>query len=82
MVDTTTPKASSCRPLDTDSRAGAPEIEVTPAMIEAGVMAYYENAVGGWENPGVAELRKMLGDVFTAMWSSCPRRPLATKYPQ
>jgi hypothetical protein len=58
--------------------AGAPEagaseeLEVTPAMIEAGVDAYYENAWSGWENPGLAPLREMVRNVFRAM-STCAR---------
>ena len=45
------------------------EIEITPAMIEAGVSAYYENAIWGWENPGREELRKMVRSIFVAMSS-------------
>jgi hypothetical protein len=36
MVDTTTPSYSRERPSPRDE-AGAPEVEITPAMIEAGV---------------------------------------------
>lgn len=45
--------------------AGAPEI--TPKMIEAGVAAYYQTAVWGWDNPGTAELSAVLACVFAAM---------------
>lgn len=54
--------------------AGAPieadETYVTPEMIEAGVRAYYENAVEGWDNPGNAQLRSMMRTIFEAMSSS------------
>jgi hypothetical protein len=54
-------------------------IEVTPAMIEAGVNAYFENAWSGWENPGATALREMMVAVFTAMSISSPRSTRATK---
>jgi hypothetical protein len=51
------------------------EIEITPEMIEAGVQAYYENAVEGWDNPGNAQLRSMMRTIFQAMSSSShPKR--------
>jgi hypothetical protein len=37
MVDTTTTKDSSNAALPDTGEAGAPEIEITPAMIEAGL---------------------------------------------
>jgi hypothetical protein len=49
------------------SGAGAPDVEVTPAMVEAGVRAYYENAIWGWDNPGRDELRDMVRSIFLAM---------------
>ncbi len=49
--------------------AGAPKIDVTPAMIEAGVHAYYENAYEGWQSPGGSELRDMVKIIFSEMWS-------------
>jgi hypothetical protein len=48
------------------------ELEITPEMIEAGRMAYYENSGEGWSNPGDTELCAMLKNVFEAMWSSLP----------
>jgi len=48
--------------------AGAPELEITPKMIEAGVNTYYENAIWGWDNPGNDELRQMLKQIFKAMY--------------
>lgn len=54
------------------------EIEVTPEMIEAGVRAYYENAVGGWENPGQEELRDVLAAAFKAMIAAFPEAHIAT----
>jgi hypothetical protein len=56
------------RPIRTFSESGAPSTdeEVTPAMIEVGVAAYYANAAMGWRNPGDGELREMPADVFKA----------------
>ncbi len=48
----------------------ASEIKVTPKMILAGVLAYYEEAIWGWDNPGNAELREMLSHVFKRMASA------------
>jgi hypothetical protein len=45
------------------------EIEITPEMIEAGVLAYYENSGEGWSNPGDSELSAMVRNVFQEMWS-------------
>ena len=67
MVDTTDTRCREQRPSDS-SEAGAPEIEITPAMIEAGVDAYYRNAGSGWENSGHAELKAMVSAIFSAMW--------------
>jgi hypothetical protein len=58
-------------PVDTAEPAGT-EIEVTPEMIEAGVRAYYENAMWGWESPGGAELRNLLGQVYRDMARLAP----------
>jgi hypothetical protein len=57
--------------IDTKApEAGAPNATtVTPAMIEAGVDAYYENAGWGWDNPGRKELREMVRSIFRAMSS-------------
>ena len=52
--------------------SGAPEtdeIEVTPAMIQAGVYAYYANAFEGWDSPGGDEMREMVKTIFLEMWS-------------
>ena len=43
------------------------QIEVTPEMINAGVDAYYENGIWGWENPGRKALREMVREIFLAM---------------
>ena len=56
------------RPKD----AGAPEIEVTPDMIEAGVHAYNLNAIWGWDNPGLDALREMVRVIYVEM--KCSRR--------
>lgn len=61
-----------CNSQEDSAAAGAPEVEVTAAMIAAGRMAYYENSGEGWSNPGDAELRAMLRSVFRAMWSNLP----------
>jgi hypothetical protein len=53
------------RPQD----AGAPEIEVTPDMIEAGIHAYFANTSEDWCAPGGDELRRMMRTIFLAMWS-------------
>ena len=45
----------------------ADPVVVTPEMIDAGVRAYYANAVGGWDNPGTEELREMMREIFKAM---------------
>jgi hypothetical protein len=58
------------KPID----AGAPGIEVTPAMIEAGVQAYYENTSEDWNSPSGTELRKMMRTIFSAM-SAARGRP-------
>jgi hypothetical protein len=36
-------------------------------MIEAGIRAYYENAMWGWDNPGSKELREMVAALYRAM---------------
>lgn len=53
--------------------AGAPEIEVTPEMIEAGMQRYYENAAGGWESPGGEELSRVLAEIYVEMAKCAPR---------
>jgi hypothetical protein len=57
--------------------AGKPdEIEITPEMIEAGVMAYYGVASEGWgwEAPDRPELKRMVRSVFQAMVSLSDRQ--------
>jgi hypothetical protein len=58
--------------MNEPAAAGAPEIieecEVTPEMIDAGIDAYYENAIWGWENPGGKALREMMREIFKAMF--------------
>jgi hypothetical protein len=52
------------------------EIELAPEIIKAGVQAYYENALWGWENPGLDDLKIMLREVYRAMAKAdaIPRR--------
>jgi hypothetical protein len=50
-------------------QAPAPDLEITPEMIDAGVQAYYENSGEGWSNPGDNELCVMVRNVFLEMWS-------------
>jgi len=50
------------------SEAGAPEIEITPAMIEAGVTALYDS--GSIENPLALADRNLVRAVFLAMLSA------------
>ena len=75
------PKATGSRAASEEA-AGAPEaqIDVTPEMIEAGVFAYYENAICGWDNPGNAALRPMLREVFVAMWRKRQAKSAPTPY--
>jgi hypothetical protein len=47
--------------------------EVTPEMINAGVHAYYENAIYGWDNPGQRQLEDMLRSIYAAM-AACSRQ--------
>lgn len=64
-----------CRPASDLTEAGAPaepEIEVTPDMIEAAMMAYYINYGSGWANPGYEELSLVLCEVYRAMAKSAP----------
>ncbi len=60
--------------------AGAPEIQVTPAMIKAGSMAYYASSGEGWSNPGECDLSEMLRDVFSAMLIARQPEELATNH--
>jgi hypothetical protein len=56
---------------DETNDAGAPETEVSPEMIEAGVSAYYRNIGWGWDNPGEEPLKRMLVATFRAMTAAC-----------
>ena len=62
----------SNEPVSDLSEAGAPEIEVTPAMIAAAVDAYYRNYGSGWESPGGEELSRVLCEVCRAMAKCVP----------
>ena len=53
--------------------AGAPEIEVTPEMIDAGVQTYYENTSEGWNSPGGRELRTVLAEIYVEMAKYAPK---------
>jgi hypothetical protein len=53
--------------------ARAPETKITPEMIEAGVQAYFEMAIWGWDNPGNDELRLMLSRTYEAMATAAPK---------
>jgi hypothetical protein len=55
----------SKRPVSDLSETGAPdEIEVTTAMIEAGVRKFYANLS---EDPNPSEAREAVREIFTAM---------------
>lgn len=56
-----------CDPKALD--AGAPETEITPEMIEAGIHAFFWNKTEDWANPGDEELRAMMRSIYVAMWS-------------
>jgi hypothetical protein len=56
---------------DHSAEAGAPAIEATPAMIEAGVRAYYANHS---DDPSQADAAEAVREIFTAMLREC-RRP-------
>jgi hypothetical protein len=55
--------------VEKPENAGAPEIEITPDMIEAGVQAFYENKSEDWCSPGGIEMDNMMRAIFLAMWS-------------
>jgi hypothetical protein len=48
--------------------AGAPEIEVTPEMIEAGIEAFCRNKSEDWSNPGGSEKADVIRAIYLAMW--------------
>lgn len=53
---------------NTAGKAGD-RVEITSAMVDAGVQAYHENTSEDWSNPGGAELRAMMRSIFLAMSS-------------
>jgi hypothetical protein len=57
-----------------DSEAGAPEIEITPEMIEAGMSAYWREANPGIEDGDKSDRRRILKAVFTAMAAASTAR--------
>jgi hypothetical protein len=61
MVDTTAPKGSISPLLPPKVEAGAPEIEVTASMIDAGVQCFYRH------DPREDNIEEILPDVFRAM---------------
>jgi hypothetical protein len=69
MVDTTRTSASN-EAVSALSEAGAPEIELTPAMIEAGVAVLYVSCA--IEHPLDGADRKLVQRVFCAMLASMP----------
>jgi hypothetical protein len=68
MVETTNTNESICKPLD-DLRAGAPEIEITDDMINAGIEAFYRRTNEGWASPGGEEMRSMIAAICVAILS-------------
>jgi hypothetical protein len=65
MVDTTYTADSNAAASDLTAEAGAPEIEITPAMIEAGVAVLWES--GAVENPNEDADRSLVQKIFVAM---------------
>jgi len=61
----------------TSAEAGAPEIEVTPEMIEAGLFTLYES--GAIENPVEANDRSLVREIFLAMSRIAPASPLEAR---
>ncbi len=53
--------------------AGAPEIEITPEMIEAGVQTYYEYVDDRWNSPGGDELMDVLAKIYAEMAKCAPK---------
>jgi hypothetical protein len=64
MVNTTTPSSSRESPTP-QGKAGAPEIEVTPDMIEAGVRVLWESGVVETPIDGVDQM--VIQRIFVAM---------------
>jgi len=67
MDDTTKSRCRGNVPESAERAAGAPGVEITPAMVEAGVETYYGFSSDGWGNPGNDEVRAMVREVFMAM---------------
>jgi hypothetical protein len=65
---------SDDRPID----AGAPEIEITPAMENADIDAFSENASEDCEHPSGPELRAMMRAIFLAMFSRLHKTEAST----
>ncbi len=61
--------------MQQNRKSGAPEIEITPEMIEAGVQVLWQS--GAVENPIVALDRDLVGEIFLAMLQ---RRPSAASF--
>lgn len=43
------------------------DVEVTPAMIEAGMLAIYGRLLN-WEDSSIKEQEKAIAEAFVAMW--------------
>lgn len=52
--------------------APATEFEVTGAMIDAGVAAFFDEKDSQWETPMMGEVRRVLTQVYKAMASARP----------
>ena len=65
MVDTTRPIGSMAPPQPESAEAGAPEIEVTPEMIESGLRVLWES--GAIETPMEDFDRSLVQKIFVAM---------------
>jgi hypothetical protein len=64
MDNTTTPKSRG-KPSEPHKAAGAPEIEITPDMIEAGVRVLWESGVVETPIDGVDQM--VIQRIFVAM---------------
>ncbi len=51
--------------------AGAPEVEITPAMIEAGLTVLYESGIVDGRS---AEDSPLVAEIFESMWSKLGRK--------
>jgi hypothetical protein len=66
MVDTTNARTSNEAISDLIPETGSPEIEITPAMIEAGVTVLWES--GAIETPMDDLDRNLVRQIFLAMF--------------